>query len=77
MTNSDSIVYQPASAVKASMPDSGPSNISSGSLLDLKAIAAEHFDRFEKEGRSAVRGQRNRPLSKVHSSSTPRVANRG
>jgi len=43
----------------------GQSSISSGSLLDLKAIAAEHVDRFEKEGRSAVRGQRNKPLTKV------------
>lgn len=44
----------------------GPSSISSGSLLDLKAIAAEHVDRFEKEGRSAVRGNRNKPLTKVN-----------
>lgn len=49
----------------------GPSQISSGSLLDLKAIAAEHVDRFEKEGRSAVRGQRNRPLTKVILTSLP------
>jgi large subunit ribosomal protein L24e len=51
------------------MPDPGPSSISSGSLLDLKAIAAEHVDRFEKEGRSAVRGQRNKRLTKVRSRS--------
>jgi hypothetical protein len=47
------------------MPEAGPSTISVGSLLDLKAIAAEHVDRFEKEGRSAVRGHRNKPLTKV------------
>ena len=47
------------------MPSAGPSSISSGSLLDLKAIAAEHVDRFEKEGRSAVKGQRSKPLTKV------------
>jgi hypothetical protein len=51
------------------MPEAGPSTISGGSLLDLKAIAAEHVDRFEKEGRSAVRGQRNKPLTKVNHSS--------
>ncbi|EIW71548.1 hypothetical protein TREMEDRAFT_73338 [Tremella mesenterica DSM 1558] len=33
----------------------GPSNISQASLLDLKAITAEHVDRFSKEGRSAQR----------------------
>ena len=52
----------------------GQSSISSGSLLDLKAIAAEHVDRFEKEGRSAVRGQRNKPLTKVIPSDPPTSA---
>ncbi|WVW86963.1 hypothetical protein I302_109019 [Kwoniella bestiolae CBS 10118] len=43
----------------------GPSTISQGSLLDLKAITAEHVDRFAKEGRKAVKGQpRNRALDK-------------
>lgn len=31
-------------------------NPSQASLLGLKAITAEHADRFQKEGRSAVRG---------------------
>lgn len=48
------------------MAEAGPSKISSGSLLDLKALTAEHKERFEKEGRSAVKGQaRNKPISKV------------
>ncbi|WWC95795.1 hypothetical protein V866_002661 [Kwoniella sp. B9012] len=43
----------------------GPSTISQASLLDLKAITAEHVDRFAKEGRKAVKGQpRNRALDK-------------
>jgi large subunit ribosomal protein L24e len=37
---------------------SGPSTISQGSLLELKAITAEHADRLSKEGRTAVRGAR-------------------
>ncbi len=31
-------------------------NVSQASLLGLKAITAEHAERFEKEGRSATRG---------------------
>ncbi|OCF73238.1 hypothetical protein I204_06469 [Kwoniella mangroviensis CBS 8886] len=43
----------------------GPSTVSQASLLDLKAITAEHVDRFAKEGRKAVKGQpRNRALDK-------------
>ncbi|WVQ96031.1 hypothetical protein IAU59_003131 [Kwoniella sp. CBS 9459] len=43
----------------------GPSNISQASLLDLKAITAEHVDRFSKEGRKAVKGApRQRALEK-------------
>ncbi|WWC92755.1 uncharacterized protein L201_007714 [Kwoniella dendrophila CBS 6074] len=43
----------------------GPSTISQGSLLDLRAITAEHVDKFAKEGRKAVKGQpRNRNLEK-------------
>ncbi|WVF68486.1 hypothetical protein IAT40_003253 [Kwoniella sp. CBS 6097] len=46
----------------------GPSNantISQASLLDLKAITAEHVDRFAKEGRKAVKGApRQRALDK-------------
>ncbi|ALO69294.1 hypothetical protein CNG02930 [Cryptococcus deneoformans JEC21] len=41
------------------MPDTGKqkaSNISRGALLDLKAITAEHVDRFAKEGRGPVKG---------------------
>jgi large subunit ribosomal protein L24e len=38
-------------------PLSGMSNnVSQASLLGLKAITAEHAERFEKEGRSATRG---------------------
>ena len=58
--NSDCLVLQ------FTMPEAGPSKISSGTLLDLKALTAEHKERFEKEGRSAVKGQaRNKPISKV------------
>ncbi|WWC73730.1 uncharacterized protein I206_107702 [Kwoniella pini CBS 10737] len=43
----------------------GPSSISQGSLLDLKAITAEHVDKFAKEGKKAIKGQpRNRNLEK-------------
>ncbi|WWC65815.1 uncharacterized protein I303_108437 [Kwoniella dejecticola CBS 10117] len=43
----------------------GPSSISQGSLLDLRAITAEHVDKFAKEGKKAVKGQpRNRNLEK-------------
>ncbi|WVQ79226.1 hypothetical protein IAT38_001322 [Cryptococcus sp. DSM 104549] len=35
----------------------GPSTVSKGTLLDLKAITAEHVDRFAKEGRAPVKGQ--------------------
>ena len=59
------ILYQPILIDNDPTMPAGQSSISSGSLLDLKAIAAEHVDRFEKEGRSAVRGQRNKPLTKV------------
>ncbi|OXB35919.1 hypothetical protein J007_04334 [Cryptococcus neoformans] len=41
------------------MPDTGKqkaNNISHGALLDLKAITAEHVDRFAKEGRGPVKG---------------------
>ena len=58
--NSDCLVLQ------FTMPEAGTSKISSGTLLDLKALTAEHKERFEKEGRSAVKGQaRNKPISKV------------
>lgn len=35
---------------------SKPGGVSQGSLLELKAITAEHADRLAKEGKSAVRG---------------------
>ncbi|WWD20278.1 hypothetical protein CI109_104754 [Kwoniella shandongensis] len=35
----------------------GPSNISQATLLELKAITAEHADRFAKEGRAPVKGK--------------------
>lgn len=57
---------QSVEIVTSTMPQAGPSTISSGSLFDLKALTAEHKDRFEKEGRSAVKGQaRNKAVSKV------------
>ncbi|WRT69663.1 uncharacterized protein IL334_006653 [Kwoniella shivajii] len=44
----------------------GPSTISQGSLLELRAITAEHVDRFSKEGRKAIKGQpRNHNLVKT------------
>lgn len=62
----------PSITSSLTMPEAGPSKISSGSLLDLKALTAEHKERFEKEGRSAVKGQaRNKPISKVCSVSSP------
>ena len=36
----------------------GPSHISQGTLLDLKAITAEHVDKFSKEGRQATKGSK-------------------
>ncbi|OCF35207.1 hypothetical protein I317_02277 [Kwoniella heveanensis CBS 569] len=50
----------------SSSSGAGPSNaISQASLLDLKAITAEHVDRFAKEGRKAVKGApRQRALEK-------------
>ena len=43
------------------MAHSGPSNVSQASLVDLKAITAEHVHRFAAEGRSAVKGAPRRP----------------
>ncbi|WVR08084.1 hypothetical protein IAU60_005130 [Kwoniella sp. DSM 27419] len=44
----------------------GPSNISQATLLELKAITAEHVDKFAKEGRKAVKGQpRQRAVEKT------------
>lgn len=41
-------------------------NVSQASLLGLKAITAEHADRFDKEGRTAVRGaSRSKQVEKV------------
>ena len=42
------------------MSKAGPANISQGSIHDLRALTAEHVDRFAKEGRSAVKGQSRR-----------------
>ncbi|KAL1406453.1 hypothetical protein Q8F55_008152 [Vanrija albida] len=38
------------------MPPTPAANISQASLLELKAITAEHADKFAKEGKGAVRG---------------------
>lgn len=43
-------------ACKLAMSKAGPSTNAHGSLLELKAITAEHADRFAKEGKQAVRG---------------------
>jgi len=39
------------------MSASGSSNIPQASILELKAITAQHVDRLAKEGRASVRGQ--------------------
>lgn len=57
------------------MSDTGKqkaSNISRGTLLDLKAITAEHVDRFAKEGKGPVKGHpRKQHLQKVIPFSLP------
>lgn len=48
------------------------SNISHGTLLDLKAITAEHIDRFAKEGKGPVKGHpRKQHIQKVVRFSLP------
>ncbi|KAK8849650.1 hypothetical protein IAR55_004985 [Kwoniella newhampshirensis] len=42
------------------MSNAGPSNISQATLLELKAITAEHADRFAKEGKAPVKGNKAR-----------------
>lgn len=57
------------------MSDTGKqkaSNISHGTLLDLKAITAEHVDRFAKEGKGPVKGHpRKQHIQKVVRLSLP------
>jgi hypothetical protein len=47
-------------------------NISQGSILQLKALTAEHVDRFAKEGKKAIKGQpRNKVLTVNHALLSP------
>lgn len=52
------------------MSQAGPSSIPQASLLELRALTAEHTDRFAKEGKTSVKGQarRNATIDKVRSS---------
>lgn len=53
------IILVGVSTLYTIMPDHGPrsSTLSQASILGLKALTADHVDRFAKEGKASVRAQ--------------------